>query len=221
MQDVETTWLLARSSGMLAYLLLTLGVVAGLTLSTRMFGRAIPPAVITGVHRTLSTLGLGALALHVGMLVLDTKVDIPLVSLVVPGLTEYRPIATGLGVVALELWVLIQLSFPLRRHIGVRTWRRMHYATFGLWALAAMHGIAAGTDSGTPWARWLYVVSISLVVGLLGWRIVAARFPEPRTRTPRPAPAGKAPSSVTAGNTSHAAATRVHTNHQSMEVTHV
>ncbi len=185
MHGAQTTWLLARSSGMLAYLLLTAGVVAGLTLSTRMFGRAIAPAVITAVHRTLSTLGLGALALHVGMLVLDTKVDVPLVSLVVPGLSEYRPVATGLGVVALELWVLVQLSFPLRKWIGTRAWRRLHHAAFLLWALAAMHGIAAGSDSGTPWAKGIYIASIGLVSGLIGWRIIAARFPEPRAQSRR------------------------------------
>ena len=152
-----------------------------------MFGRAIPPAVITGVHRTLSTLGLGALVLHVGMLVLDTKVDIPLISLVIPGLTEYRPLATGLGVVALELWVLIQLSFSVRRRIGTKVWRKLHYTTFALWVLAAVHGLAAGSDSGTSWALSVYTVTIGLVVGLLGWRIAAARFPEPRRRHVAPA----------------------------------
>lgn len=186
MHTVATSWLLARSSGMLAYVLLSASVVAGLTLSTRMFGRAIPPAVITGVHRTLSTLGLGALVLHCGMLVIDTKVDIPLISLVVPGLTEYRPLATGLGVVALELWVLIQLSFAVRRKIGTRVWRKLHYATFALWLIAAIHGVAAGSDSGTSWALWIYTVTIGMVVGLLGWRIAAARFPEPRRRPVAP-----------------------------------
>lgn len=209
MYAAQTTWLLARSSGMLAYLLLTAGVVAGLVLSTRMFGRAIPPAVITAVHRTLSILGLGALAVHVGMLVIDTKVDIPLISLVIPGLSEYRPIATGVGVIALELWLLVQVSFPLRRWIGTRAWRRMHIATFVLWGLAAAHGITAGSDSGTAWAMGIYVVTIGVVAGLIGWRVIAARYPAPR-----------APRSIHQAPT-HTASTPRQSITQSPGVTHV
>ena len=47
---------------------------------------------------------------------------------------------------------MIVVSFPLRKRIGMRAWRRLHWATYGLFALATVHGLAAGTDTPTPWA---------------------------------------------------------------------
>ena len=94
--ELPTGWLLARSSGLLAYVLLTLTVVAGLTLRTRLLGRTVPPAIVTAVHRTLSVAGLSALALHVVLLAVDSEVDVPLVSLVVPGLAAMILLFSGM-----------------------------------------------------------------------------------------------------------------------------
>lgn len=170
MHDPAQIWLLARTSGIIAYVLLTTAVVAGLALRTRMFGRAIPPALVGAVHGTLSTVGLLATALHAGLLVLDTKVNIPLVAVFVPGLTDYRWLATSLGVVAMELWIIVHASFLVRRWIGVTRWRSLHRVTFAIWGVAALHGITAGSDSGAHWMQETYAVTIALVTGLLVYR---------------------------------------------------
>jgi len=196
--ELPTQWLLARSSGLVAYSLLTLAVIAGLTLRTRLLGRAVSPGIVTAVHRTLSLVGLGALALHVALIALDSQVDVPLVSVLVPGMSGYRPLATSLGVVAMELWLIIHLSFRLRRHIGVKRWRSLHMATFPTWGLAAAHGIFAGTDSSVGWTQQLYAWSIALVLFLVvirggsraaarPRRVDAAPSPTP-TPTPSPSP---------------------------------
>ena len=67
-----TFWILARASGLTAYFLLTLSVLAGLVLKSRPFGRALSAAAVTDTHRFLATLGLGAVALHGLTLVLDS-----------------------------------------------------------------------------------------------------------------------------------------------------
>jgi sulfoxide reductase heme-binding subunit YedZ len=189
--ELPTQWLLARSSGIVAYLLLTLAVVAGLTLRTRLLGRTVPPAIVTAVHRTLSLVGLSAVVLHAVLIGLDHEVDVPLVALLVPGLSGYRPLATALGVVAMELWLLIHLSFRMRRRIGVKRWRALHMATFPTWGIAAAHGVLAGTDSSVDWMQHLYAWSIAAVVFLVvirGGSRAAARAPRPPATTPTPSP---------------------------------
>jgi sulfoxide reductase heme-binding subunit YedZ len=190
--ELPTQWLLARSSGILAYLLLTLAVVAGLTLRTRLLGKAVSPAIVTAVHRTLSIVGLSAVVVHALLIGLDTKVDVPLLALFVPGLAGYRPLATSLGVVAMELWLLIHVSFRLRRRIGVKRWRALHMATFPTWGIAAAHGVLAGTDSSVGWMQQVYAVSIAAVLFLVVIRTgsrAATRRPPPRsTPTPTPTP---------------------------------
>jgi len=174
-----TFWILARASGLTAYVLLTLSVLAGLTVKSRPFGRAVRAASATDTHKFLSWLALGAVAIHALTLTLDQTVHIGLGALLVPGLSGYRPVATGLGVVAAELAALVVVSFPLRKRIGARTWRRLHWATYAIFGLATAHGLAAGTDSSQRWAFGIYLGSVFAVAAATGWRALT----RPSTRS--------------------------------------
>lgn len=183
MKSDPTFWILARASGLLAYALLTASVLAGLVLRARPFGTALKPATVTDLHRFLALLGLDALSLHGLALLLDTAVPISLAGLFIPGIAPYRPLATGLGVLAAELMLLIYASFSLRKRIGTRNWRRLHWATYVVFALATVHGLAAGTDSGTAWALALYGAATGAVLAATAWRALIP--PERRvTRVP-------------------------------------
>jgi DMSO/TMAO reductase YedYZ heme-binding membrane subunit len=176
-----TFWLLARASGLTAYGLLTASVLAGLTLKSKPFGRALKPAPTMDVHRFLALLGLGMLVLHGGTLVLDGTLHMPLAGLVVPGSSPYRPAAVAVGVVAAELMVLIYVSFALRKRIGPKNWRRLHWATYLVFLLATIHGFTSGTDSTQPWAHDLYLGAVGAVAFATAWRALG--------RPMRPAPA--------------------------------
>ena len=169
MKSDPTFWILARASGMSAYLLLTSSVLAGLVLKSRPFGRALRAAAVADVHRTLALLGLSMLALHGVALTLDRTVHMPLAALVVPGLSPYRPLPVALGVLACELMILVAVSFSLRRRIGMKAWRRLHWATYLIFAAATVHGITAGTDTAT-WARGVYLGAVGAVVFATAWR---------------------------------------------------
>ena len=90
---------LARSSGVLAYVMLTATVLAGLAATTRLL-RRVRPAAGVDVHRFLSLLALGAVALHGAALALDQAVPVSLAGLVLPGAAAYRPLWTGIGAAA-------------------------------------------------------------------------------------------------------------------------
>jgi methionine sulfoxide reductase heme-binding subunit len=164
-----TFWLLARASGLAAYAVLTLSVLAGLVLKSRPFAR-LRPAAVTEIHRTLALTGVGALVLHAVSLVLDSTVKVSLLALVVPGLVSYRPPAVAIGVVAAWLLAVITASFWLRKRIGIRMWRRLHWLTYLLFAAATLHGITAGTDTTRPWAGGLYLGSLAAVTAATAWR---------------------------------------------------
>ena len=182
MHHDPTFWLLARAAGLTAYALLTLSVLAGLVLKSRPFAR-LRPAVVTEVHKTLALTGLGALGLHAMALVLDSTVKVSLAALVVPGLVSYRPAAVAAGVVAGWLFALVTGSFWLRKRIGTRVWRRLHWATYSLFALATVHGITAGTDTTHPWTYALYIAALGAVTLATAWRALAP--PTTRRLTPK------------------------------------
>lgn len=170
MKTDPTFWLLARASGLTAYGLLTASVLAGLVLKSKPFGRALKPASNLDVHRFLALLGLGMLLLHGGTLLLDRTLQMPLAGLFVPGASPYRAAAVAVGVVAAELMALIYVSFALRRRIGARSWRRLHWTTYLVFLLATVHGFAAGTDSTQPWAHDLYLGAVGAVAFATTWR---------------------------------------------------
>ncbi len=183
MKSDPTFWLLARASGLTAYILVTASVVAGLVLKSRPFGRAIKAHSVTELHRLLALLGLGALALHGVALMADRTVRMPLAGLLVPAASPYRPAAVAVGVVAGETMALVIASFSLRRLIGQRTWRRLHWTTYAVFALSTLHGLLAGSDSAQPWARDLYLGAVGAVAFASAWRALYRP-----TRPIRPSP---------------------------------
>ena len=181
MKHDPTFWLLARASGLTAYVLLTLSVLAGLVVKAKPFGKAMKPATAVDLHKSLAFLGLSALALHGFTLVLDRTVEIGIGALLVPGLAPYRPLWTGLGVLAGELMLIVYVSFGLRRRIGQKNWRRLHWVTYATFAAATAHGLMAGSDSGQPWALVLYLGAVGAVIFATAWRVlVPAGPPRPR-----------------------------------------
>ena len=181
MKTDPTFWLLARASGLAAYVLITSSVLAGLVLKSRPFGRALKAASVTDVHRFLALLGLGMLVLHGVSLTLDRTLHLSPAALFLPGASPYRPFPVALGVLACELTALIIVSFSLRRRIGMRNWRRLHWATYLIFIAATVHGLAAGTDSARPWAFGIYLGAVGAVAFATSWRALTRPIRRPAT----------------------------------------
>jgi methionine sulfoxide reductase heme-binding subunit len=184
-----TFWIAARASGLLAYGLLTCSVVAGLVLKSRPFGTRLRPATVTDLHRFLALLGLGAIALHGIALMLDTSMPLGWTALLVPGQARYRPVWTAAGVVSADTMLLVYLSFGVRKRIGVKNWRRLHWATYAIFAGATVHGLLGGSDSNHSWALYLYLGAIGLVVTATVWRALVPPPRPARKRVAQPASA--------------------------------
>jgi len=122
------------------------------------------------LHRLLALLGLASLGVHGTALLLDKTVRMPIAGVFVPGASPYRPVSVALGVIAAELMALVVVSFSVRKLIGQKFWRRLHWATYAIFVLATAHGLLAGSDSAQPWARDLYLGAVAAVVFATAWR---------------------------------------------------
>jgi sulfoxide reductase heme-binding subunit YedZ len=138
---------------------------------------------VTDTHRFLALLGLGAITLHGATLLLDGTIHLTPVALLVPGASPYRPLPVGIGVLAAELMLLVYVSFALRRAIGMRNWRRLHWATYAIFAGATVHGLSAGTDTAQPWTFAIYLGAIGSVAATTAWRAFAPPLTQPRRTT--------------------------------------
>jgi sulfoxide reductase heme-binding subunit YedZ len=186
-----TVWYAARAGGIVAYLLLSASVLGGILLAGKRHVPGLPRFAVEDVHRFLGLLAGVFVALHVLTLLLDDYVGIGLAGFVVPFASRYEALATGLGVVALELLVALAISNRLRPRIPHGLWRRLHYLSFVVWAVATAHGVLQGTDTGSAWVALMYAVSVGAVCGLVAWRLGGAE-PQPQARQQRGEAAGTA-----------------------------
>jgi methionine sulfoxide reductase heme-binding subunit len=170
-QQDSLPWYSSRLLGFLGYWALTASVLYGLLLSTGILDAISHRAVSFSLHQELSAIGIGLVALHGAVLALDTFIQQSVVDLVVPFAGPYRPIWVGIGQLAFYVMVAVYASFYLRKHIGQRGWRLLHYTTFLAFVGGSVHGLMAGTDTAAPWAVWSYVGATVAVVFLLWYRI--------------------------------------------------
>ena len=191
-------WYLARATGIVAWVAITLAVVWGLMLSTRVLGRTAAPAWLLDLHRHLGALALVFTGLHMAALVADSYVEFGWVDLLVPFGSAYETNAVAWGVIGFWFLVAVELSSLLRRRIRASVWRWIHRSSWGLFVLVTVHGLQIGTDVRHPAYRWLAIGSIQLVLFLTIVRIIAGRRARQR---PTVAPAG-ARGQVSASTTS-------------------
>ena len=166
-------WYLSRATGFVAYLLLWGSVSWGLLLSTGT-GRAwMRPPQLLDAHQFLSAAGAGFACFHGLVLMGDRYVSFPLRAVILPFGGSYEPLLVAFGQIAAWLSLLLISSFYVRRHIGGRVWRRLHYASFFAFWLAVAHGLLLGNESATLWASSLYVATAAPVIFLSVHRVLS------------------------------------------------
>jgi sulfoxide reductase heme-binding subunit YedZ len=165
-------WYLARGTGVVVLVLLTLVVVLGI-LTRRGAGPQGQTFVLASVHRNASLLTVGLLAVHVVTAVLDPYATIRLLDAVIPFISSYRPVWLGLGAVAFDLLVALVVTSLLRLRIGVRVWRGIHWLAYLAWPVALVHGAGTGTDTS---ARWNLLIVAACVLAVASAAVVRARI---------------------------------------------
>jgi len=183
---VPVAWLVARAAGLVAFALFTVSVMLGLALSTRLLGTSRGKTLL-GWHQTLMWTGLAMVALHGSALALDPVMRFGIVGVLVPGFAPWRPVPVAAGIVTGWIMLALAASFHVRRRIGQRRWRLLHYAGFAGFAIGLYHALNVGTDlTGTRGLIFAGIVAAP-VVWLVYVRILLPR-PGPRRATVRPTP---------------------------------
>jgi len=179
-------WYLNRATGIVALVLMTLTVVLGVLVRRQVRLPGLPRFGVVTLHRNVSLISALLLLTHVVSAVVDSYVSIGPIAAVVPFTSGWRPLAVGLGTLAVDLLLLIVVSSLVRARIPERLWRVVHWTSYLLWPLAFLHGLTAGTDMHATWVLGLALVCAGAVAAS------AAAAWTGRTRTAERAPAAVA-----------------------------
>ena len=171
-------WYLSRTSGLSAYALVWVSMMAGLSMTNR-WARIWPGGpLVFDVHQHTALVGLAFALFHGLVLLGDRWLGASLWQLVVPfAVPNERAGWIGLGQIALWAMIPVALSFYVKKRIGQRTWRLLHFASFTVFALALVHGLLAGTDTEIAWVRAAYVASGGAVLLAAGRRLATGTRP--------------------------------------------
>lgn len=160
-------WITSRAAGGAALILASAAVAAGLMIGGKRKGSN--KRDLRAIHEALSLTTLAMVALHGVSLLGDSYLDPGLAGIAIPFAGFYRPLWTGLGIVAGYGLAALGLTYYVRARIGTARWRRLHRLTAAFWALAIGHTIGAGSDAAQPWfllAAGFVVVPAALLLGL-------------------------------------------------------
>ena len=157
-------WYLSRSTGAVALVLLTVSVVLGILDSLRFSAGRWPRFAIDSLHRDTSLLVIALLVVHVVTSVLDGFAPIKLTDAIIPFATPYRPLWMGLGALSFDVLLALVVTSLLRRRLGYRGWRAIHWLAYAAWPVAVLHTLGTGTDVKTWWLLLLTIVCVAAVV---------------------------------------------------------
>jgi sulfoxide reductase heme-binding subunit YedZ len=167
----DALWYTARGTGVMSLLLLTIVVVLGIGARAGRPVFGLPRFAVSLVHRNASLLASVLIVIHVTTLLTDPYAHLKLLDLVVPFDAAYRPAWVGLGTTALDLVAAIGITSVLRRRLGARTWRAVHWFAYAMWPIAWLHGIGSGTDRGSGWYLALAIAAALVVAAAVAWRL--------------------------------------------------
>ena len=149
--------------------LLSAVVVLGILLDRRVRLPGLPRFAGLSLHRYISLLAVGFLALHILTAVVGPY--IPVAAIVVPFISGSW---LGLGAVATDLLIAVVVTSLWRRHLSYRAWRLVHWLAYACWPAALAHSL--GTGGGMRGGRLLdlAVVCAVAVVAAVCWRLAAS-----------------------------------------------
>ncbi len=165
-------WFASRAFGIVAIAMLGISVAVGLAMSGSLSKRPGAKAKLRRFHEASTLVTLGLIVAHGGLLLFDTYLRPGLAGVTLPFAISYRPIFTGLGIIAGWLAAILGLSFYARRRIGARTWRKLHRFTIVVYLLALVHVVGAGTNGTSRWMLALLTALTAPIVFAFTYRVL-------------------------------------------------
>ena len=196
-------WYIARSSGIVAWALVTASVIWGLAFSGKLTRHPKLPSAawMLDLHRFLGGMAVIFTGFHIAGLMMDKFVGYGPAQIAVPFTSVYRPVATAWGIIGCYLLLSIELTSLVMSRLPRRIWHGIHLASFGVFALVTVHGLSTGTDARHGVLTVAMVLAAIVVAMLTGMRaqIAITKRAERAARAQRSGRAGPGTRSVRAG----------------------
>ena len=172
LDSVQMWWYVTRAAGLTGYFLLWLSMAWGLAIANKILSPAIEGTFTYDFHEFLSLLGIGFILLHVIVLLFDRFLPFSVPQTLVPFIDTYRPVWVGMGIIGFYLFLLVTVTFYMRKTIGTQAFRSIHALSLIGYLGATLHGLFAGTDSVLWMTKLLYALTFIVIVFLTAYWLI-------------------------------------------------
>ncbi|WP_010630753.1 hypothetical protein [Sporolactobacillus vineae] len=156
-----------RVLGILAFLLLFLGICVGIVLGMPVWrGKKASRDRWISVHFYLNSGCIFLAALHPMLLIADT-LPFTWLQILVPFTAPHEPFLYGLGTLTFYGFLFLLITADVRRLMPAKVWHSIHLLSYLLFLAALTHGILGGSDARNPLIFMMYVSTFLIVLILM------------------------------------------------------
>jgi len=181
--------------GLAAISLLTLNILFGLLLSTKYNPVRNWPRRRVNTLKLHNWMGYGALAVslvHPVLILFSKTAHFDIVDIVYPLNAPKQPYVNTLGALALYVLIFTVITSYFRLEIGRRIWKPLHFGTYGLFVLYAVHALLTDPnlkdapfnplDAEKIFVEFCILVVLTGIAFRVRWQL---RQPPPRQHRPK------------------------------------
>lgn len=163
-------WYVIRAAGFVAAGLLFLLILSGIFQVTGLMYKIVEPVKAWAIHKALALALCGAIAVHVGFLLIDKFLPFTLAQAFVPFVSHYSnhtkllglsvdAIAVALGILAAYCIAIVVASSLGWIDSKRGLWRKLHYLNYFVVIAVFVHALGAGSDLkyGSFRSAWIFV----------------------------------------------------------------
>lgn len=169
----QLNWYVTRSTGLVAFALITASLVLGILGAERFETTRRPRIHYIELHRGVSLFGFTLLIVHILTAVLDPYTHLGLLTFFDPFGRPYRGLFLGIGVACFDVLAAVVVTSLVRQRMDPKVWKWVHLSVYPIWVGAVVHGLGTGTDSHFLVIEAIYVVALLAVVVASWLRILS------------------------------------------------
>lgn len=167
-----STWECIRLLGLIAYFYFTVSIIFGLLRKTSTIKSH--KNLLFQLHQSAGWFGFVAVIVHMLLLIVDRYEPYRIAELMIPFVSDYKPILSGLGTIAFYLFFIVFLTSDVFiRKMKFSIWKMVHIAVLPAWIISLVHGILIGTDTGNPFVLLFYWSTVATVVIVFSIRYIS------------------------------------------------
>ncbi len=174
-KELPLMWWAARGLGLVAQLAMWMSVLFGVFVGAKGAGGVVETPWVRELHMRWSLASIGLVVLHVLFVVADPFAGVGPWAAVIPMASPIRTQGVALGTFALLGLGGVYAATNQMKKLPPGVWRAVHGMSFGVFLLAMLHGLKAGTDADDPVIRGMLLGSAVVVVGAIVQRVLLAR----------------------------------------------